>query len=72
MAMNDEYRVRLEDLPPAVRGFVFTDENGDPCIILNSRLTREQNLRTYEHELEHIRRGDMFDESYNEYGGIAE
>jgi hypothetical protein len=29
----------------------------------------EQNRRTYAHEKRHIERGDMYDETYDEYGG---
>ena len=50
--------VRIVDLPPRVRGFV-TRKDGEPVIVLNARLTREQNLKTYLHELRHIRDGDF-------------
>lgn len=55
------------DLPTSVRGFCYHDDNGEEFIILNSRLTREQNLKTWKHEQEHIRRGDMYEPTYNEY-----
>lgn len=38
-------------------------------MVLNARLTREQNRKSYDHELEHIERGDMYEPTYNEYGG---
>jgi len=59
----------LLDLPTSVRGFVYQDENGDPVIVVNSRLTHEQNKRTWDHEQLHIARGDMYETTYNEYGG---
>ena len=59
----------LLDLPTSVRGFVYQDENGDPVIVVNSRLTHEQNQRTWNHEQLHIARGDMYEPTYNEYGG---
>lgn len=65
----DDNRVILEDLPTSVRGFVFEDNNGDPVIVLNSRLTFEQNRKTYDHERRHITRGELTDPTYNEYGG---
>ena len=58
----------MMDLPTSVRGFVFTDENGDPVVVVNSRLPREQNIRTYIHEQNHIARGDMENMNYLEYG----
>lgn len=64
----DECTVRLQDLPPSVRGFVFHTDDGDPVMVLNSRLTREANRGSYDHELLHIQRGDMDDPTYHEYG----
>ena len=64
-----EDRVILENMPTSIRGDVFKDDDGAPVIVLNSRLSREQNRRTYEHERKHIDRGDMFNEDYNEYEG---
>jgi hypothetical protein len=65
----EDNTVILEDLPTSVRGFVFQGDDGEPVIVVNSRLTREQNRRTYDHERGHIERGDMYEPTYNEYGG---
>lgn len=66
-----EEKVILQDLPTSVRGYCFHDDDGEAFVVLNSRLTREQNRKTYEHEKQHLARGDMFNEEYNEYkGGI--
>ena len=64
-----EDRVILENMPTSIRGYVFKDDDGAPVIVLNSRLSREQNRRTYEHERQHIERGEMDETTYNEYGG---
>lgn len=61
----------LMDLPTSVRGLVFHDDDGDPVIVLNARLTREANRKTYKHERDHIERGEMYDENYHEYGGLS-
>ena len=61
--------VRLADLPTSVRGFVYHDDDGEIYIVLNSRLSHEQNLSTYVHELKHISRGDLDNPNYHEYGG---
>ena len=50
--------VRLIDLPPRVKGFV-TMRGGEPVIILNARLTHEENVETYFHELKHLKRNDF-------------
>lgn len=62
-------RVIMQDLPTSVHGFVFLDENGDPAIVLNSRLSREQNRKTLKHERRHIRRHELREPTYHEYGG---
>ena len=69
--MSDEHPALLVDLPTSVRGFCFHDDNGEEFIILNSRLTREQNRLTYDHERKHIERGEMYETNYIEYGGNA-
>lgn len=50
--------VRLMDLPPRIKGFVVR-RNGEYVIVLNSRLNREQNMKTYLHEKKHIENGDF-------------
>lgn len=62
-----EDRVILLDLPTSVRGFVFQGEDGEPVIVVNSRLTREQNQKTFRHEKNHIERNELNDQDYNEY-----
>lgn len=61
--------IRLMNLPTSVRGFVYHDDDGELYIVLNSRLSHEQNISTYVHELKHISRGDLDDPNYHEYGG---
>lgn len=63
----EENEVILQDLPTSVRGFVFQGEDGEPVIVVNSRLSREQNRKTFDHEQEHIRRNELNDPTYNEY-----
>ena len=63
----DENRVILQDLPTSVRGFVFLGEDGEPVIVVNSRLTREQNIKTLKHEKKHITNKEMDNEYYREY-----
>ena len=57
----------LQDLPTSVRGFVFQDPDGDPVIVVNSRLTREANRRTFRHEKRHIKRKELNNMTYDEY-----
>ena len=62
----DENEVILQDLPTSVRGFCFLGEDGEPVIVVNSRLTREQNRKTYRHERKHIRKNQLTDRNYKE------
>ena len=57
----------LADLPTSIRGFVFLGDDGEPVIVVNSRLTREQNRKTFRHEKRHIRCGDLTNKDYKEY-----
>lgn len=68
--MPDEYGeilTRLENLPTGVRGLCYHDDDGRCYVILNARLTREANAGSYDHELGHIARGEMYDRNYREY-----
>ena len=65
--MTDERPAMLVDLPTSVRGFCYHDDDGEEYIVLNARLTREANLKTYEHERGHILRGDLDNCDYIEY-----
>ncbi len=64
--MEDNH-VILQDLPTSVRGFVFSGEDGEPVIVLNSRLTREANRRAFRHEKDHILNDELHDPTFREY-----
>lgn len=67
MIMTEERPAILDDLPTTVKGFCFHDNDGEAFVVVNSRLTRESNLKTYRHEKRHIDRGDMYNTVYKEY-----
>lgn len=67
--MTEDRPAILDNMPTTVRGFCFHDDDGEEFVVVNARLTREQNRRTYDHEKKHIDRGDMYKPTYNEYGG---
>jgi hypothetical protein len=62
----EENMAILQDLPTSVRGFVFLDDDGEPVIVVNSRLTREANRRTFRHEKKHVKRNQLTDKDYRE------
>jgi hypothetical protein len=49
----------LKDLPYDMKGFVTEDIDGNPVVMLNSRMSRETNLATFEHETKHIAGNDL-------------
>lgn len=59
----DNVNVIYCDLPPKVKGMVVKTFDEEDCytIVLNSRLSAEQNRETYEHEMKHLKARD-FDE----------
>lgn len=54
----DNVFVMLSDLPAAIRSFVVQNKDLTYTIVLNSKLSYEQNLVCYQHELRHIQNGD--------------
>lgn len=66
--MTDPVPVILKDLPTHIRGFVCLGSDYNPIIIINSRMTAEQQKETYRHELDHILSGQIDDGNYVEYG----
>lgn len=67
--MIDDRPALMVDLPTSIRGFCFLDDDGEARIVLNARLTHEQNMKTWLHEREHILREELTDPNYHEYGG---
>lgn len=65
--MAENRPARMVDLPTSVHGFCYHDNDGECYIILNSRDSCVQNRKTYRHEMEHIRRGELFDPEFIEY-----
>lgn len=60
--LNEFVRVYHLDMPCNVRGYTKPFPDGFYAIILNSRLSWEQNVKTLEHELEHIKEGHLYAE----------
>ena len=55
-----DYIVRLVNMPPKIRSFVR--ENDDGCsatIVINARLSHENQLMRYKHEVDHISNNDL-------------
>ena len=65
---EDNTPVILMDLPTTVRGFVCLGEDFNPIIIINARMSAEQQKITYLHEKQHLDSGELWDDNYHEYG----
>lgn len=65
--MTDPVQTILQDLPETIHGFTVLGSDYEPIIILNSRMSREQQKKTYRHEINHIVSGQINDEGYREY-----
>ncbi len=48
-----------EELPMKQHGLVAMDANGDYIVVINGKLSPEKQLAALEHELAHIRHGDL-------------
>ena len=70
MRMNEDRPAKLMNLPTSVRGFCYHDDDGEEFVVLNSRLTWEMNKKTWKHEMDHIRSGDLDNPNFNEYGEV--
>lgn len=56
--MEDVY-TKLIDLPTRVRGYTVRDKNGDYAIVINARLSQEDRIEAYQHEIKHIKNSDF-------------
>jgi len=60
--------VILKKLTGNVRGFCCLGSDFEPIIVINDDLSPEEKRKTYDHEMEHIRKGEIYDAEYDEYG----
>lgn len=60
MIENADYFVRLVDFPVcSCGGAVTVNDDGTYTVLINSRLSADQNRRSYAHEVGHLERGDL-------------
>lgn len=53
-----EINTILQELPYTIKSYVVSNSDLSYTVVLNSRLSHEQNFISYQHELEHIHNGD--------------
>ncbi|MDF2510429.1 MAG: hypothetical protein K0S04_295 [Herbinix sp.] len=47
------------DMPCRVKGFVLGNDDGTHTIFINAKLNFEQQVKVYNHELQHIKHNDI-------------
>lgn len=60
--MPDDCAVRVIDLPPGIGGAVMVDDDGFASIYINARHGRDAQLRSLQHEIMHVQRGDVYND----------
>lgn len=60
MSEDGTYCVRLIELPEKVRGMTVVDADGFANIYLNARSSLAEQQKALRHELEHVRRDDVY------------
>ena len=58
--MRTDVNTLLVDLPGTIKAFVAKDTDDFYTIYLNSRLSHEQNVVSFIHEMEHIEKDDFY------------
>lgn len=58
--MRTDVNTLLVDLPGTIKAFVAKDTDDFYTIYLNSRLSHEQNIVSFIHEMEHIEKDDFY------------
>lgn len=54
--------IRVVDLPFPLKGATVLDNEGDYNVYLNAKLSADERVETYRHEIEHIRQGHFYQE----------
>lgn len=60
----ENIRVIFQNMPPSIKGMVVKtfDEEEWYTVVINSNLSREQQMLTYEHEVQHVKARDFSSE----------
>ena len=62
--MNETVRIHMIDLPVSIHGFTVMTDIDEYDMYINTRLSAEMQIQTYDHEIEHINNCD-FDMMYD-------
>lgn len=56
--MTPDVNCIFYNMPTSIRAYTILNSDASYTIVLNARLTREQHLLSYYHEMKHIENGD--------------
>lgn len=56
--MTQDVNCTFIDMPTSIKAYTMLNNDETYTIVLNARLTREQHLLSYYHEMKHIENGD--------------
>lgn len=56
--MTPDVNCCMANMPTTIPAFVVSNADGSYTIMLNARHSREQHLKSYVHEMDHILNGD--------------
>ena len=56
--MENEIFTYYANMPTTIHSFVISNNDMSFTIMINARISSEQQLRAYKHELNHIKNGD--------------
>ncbi|MDE5820690.1 MAG: hypothetical protein K2N41_10820 [Lachnospiraceae bacterium] len=56
--MKDRVFTYYMDMPTTIRSFVVSNNDTSFTIIINAKIGKDQQLRAYRHEINHIKNGD--------------
>ena len=59
MIDSSDFNVIFQSMPIGLHGYVVKDHDDFFTIVLNSKYTYEDALKTYQHEIEHIMHNDF-------------
>ena len=57
--LEGEYIVRIMDMPDGSKGCVVYDDDGFSNVYINARLSQEQRVKEFWHEIHHIIKDDL-------------
>lgn len=56
--MTPDVNCIFVDMPTSIKAYTISNKDDSYTVVLNSKLTREQNMISYHHEMKHIENGD--------------